>query len=192
MNRGQSLRAGAVGGGPLLGTATPPRAAGSSVLDTEAEQGFTVPEDNGMRGRSPREQTRIGQALRTHEMRMGGSVAHSISWDEPALTTGEPGPRTQFLDELRCHQQITEGNVIPTLDRAWEALADLQVGNTPGRNEPPPGEINVRTVFKPVHEQGYGGIVGMEHGMSGEGTSGEQAVIDAYACVDSFNTPLCP
>jgi hydroxypyruvate isomerase len=84
------------------------------------------------------------------------------------------------------HQQITEGNLIPNLDAAWEEIAYVQVGDHPGRNEPTTGEINFRNVFKHLHEKGYEGIVGMEHGASMDGKEGEQAVMDAYASVDSF------
>lgn len=255
--------------------------AGEDVVDQiqfMAEQGFTALEDNGMKGRSTREQNRIGEALREHDMRMGVFVAHSISWGEPALVTGEDEPRQQFLDEIResievaervdatwmtvvpgardlrldpgyqranlietlreaaeilephdltmvleplnnrrdhpnqflthtaqayeicravdspaCkilydlyHQQITEGNLIPNLDAAWDEIAYLQIGDNPGRNEPTTGEINFKNIFQHVYEKGYDGILGMEHGMSGEGREGERAVIDAYIASDSF------
>lgn len=243
-----------------------------------AEQGFTAFEDNGMKGRSQSEQTRIADALRAHDMQMGVFVAHSISWGEPALVTGEDGPRQQFLDEIRAsvevadrvgatwmtvvpgardlrldagyqranlvetlreaaailephdlvmvleplnnrhdhpnqflthtaqayeicravdspsckilydvyHQQITEGNLIPNADAAWEEIAYVQVGDNPGRNEPTTGEINFRNVFAHLHEKGYDGIVGMEHGVSGDGKAGETAVIEAYRSCDAF------
>lgn len=245
-----------------------------------AEQGFTAFEDNGMKGRSAREQSRIADALRAHDMQMGVFVAHSISWQEPALVTGEKGPRRQFLDEIRAsvevadrvgatwmtvvpgardlrldagyqranlvetlreaaailephdlvmvleplnnrrdhpnqflthtaqayeicravdspackilydvyHQQITEGNLIPNLDAAWAEIAYVQVGDNPGRNEPTTGEINFRNVFAHLHEKGYDGVVGMEHGTSGEGKAGEKAVIEAYRTCDAFGT----
>jgi hydroxypyruvate isomerase len=310
MDRRHFLRRSALAGGALLGTAGTVRAeaspafgvdqadfhlnyapspgqfetlAGSDLVDQisfMAEQGFPAFEDNGMKGRSRREQSRIADALREHDMQMGVFVAHSISWQEPALVTGEDGPRQQFLDEIResvevadrvdatwmtvvpgardlrldpgyqranlvevlreaaailephdlvmvleplnnrrdhpnqflthtaqayeicravdspaCkilydlyHQQITEGNLIPNLDAAWEEIAYVQVGDNPGRNEPTTGEINFRNVFAHLYEKGYDGIVGMEHGTSGEGEAGERAVIDAYRTVDAFGT----
>lgn len=308
MDRRRFLQRSALAGGTLLGTAGSAQAGLSSAFSREpdefnlnyapspgqfralagsdpvdqiafmAEQGFTALEDNGMKGRSEKEQTRIGDALRQHDMQMGVFVAHSISWGEPALVTGEEEPRQQFLDEIResvevadrvdatwmtvvpgardlrldsgfqranlievlreaveilephdlvmvleplnnrrdhpnqflthtaqayeicravdspaCkilydvyHQQITEGNLIPNLDAAWEEIAYVQVGDNPGRNEPTTGEINFRNVFKHLYEKGYEGIVGMEHGASAEGEAGERAVIEAYRTVDSF------
>jgi hydroxypyruvate isomerase len=96
-------------------------------------------------------------------------------------------PSCKILDDL-YHQQITEGNLIPNLDAAWSEIAYIQVGDNPGRKEPTTGEINYKNVFKHLYEKGYQGIVGMEHGNSKPGAEGEQAVIEAYAQVDSFKT----
>jgi len=41
-------------------------------------------------------------------------------------------------------------------------------------------------VFKHIHEKGFDGVVGMEHGQSQPGRAGEQAVIDAYVTSDDF------
>jgi hydroxypyruvate isomerase len=84
------------------------------------------------------------------------------------------------------HQQITEGNLIPNIDAAWDEIAYIQVGDNPGRNEPGTGEINYRNVFRHLHEKGFTGIVGMEHGNSQRGQEGERAVIDAYVAADSW------
>ena len=94
-------------------------------------------------------------------------------------------PSCKILDDL-YHQQIQEGNLIPNIDDAWEEIAYFQVGDNPGRKEPTTGEINYSNVFKHIHEKGYTGIVGMEHGNSKPGKEGELAVIEAYAGVDNF------
>ena len=94
-------------------------------------------------------------------------------------------PYCKILDDL-YHQQITEGNLIPNIDRAWSEIAYFQVGDNPGRKEPTTGEINFRNVFKHIHGKGFTGIVGMEHGNSKPGKEGEQAVIDAYRYCDDF------
>ncbi len=94
-------------------------------------------------------------------------------------------PSCKILDDL-YHQQIQEGNLIPNMDRAWEEIAYFQVGDNPGRKEPTTGEINYLNVFRHIHEKGFTGIVGMEHGNSMKGKEGELAVIKAYASVDQF------
>ncbi len=94
-------------------------------------------------------------------------------------------PACKILDDL-YHQQIHEGNLIPNMDLAWDEIAYFQVGDNPGRKEPTTGEINYLNVFKHIHERGYTGIVGMEHGNSIPGQEGEEALISAYASVDNF------
>lgn len=94
-------------------------------------------------------------------------------------------PCCKILDDL-YHQQITEGNLIPNLDRAWDEIAYIQVGDNPGRKEPTTGEINYLNVFKHLHEKGFRGIVGMEHGNKHAGKEGEEALLKAYRSVDAF------
>jgi hydroxypyruvate isomerase len=94
-------------------------------------------------------------------------------------------PSCKILDDL-YHQQITEGNLIPNIDRAWDEIAYFQIGDNPGRKEPGTGEINYLNVFKHIHSKGFDGIMGMEHGVAGEGAAGEQSLVEAYRTVDAF------
>lgn len=94
-------------------------------------------------------------------------------------------PSCKILFDI-YHQQIQEGNLIPNMEASWSEIAYIQIGDNPGRKEPTTGEINYGNVFKWIHEQGYDGILGMEHGNSREGKEGELAVIEAYKKVDSF------
>jgi hydroxypyruvate isomerase len=95
-------------------------------------------------------------------------------------------PSCKILYDL-YHQQITEGNLIPNIDAAWDEIAYFQVGDNPGRKEPGTGEINYRNVFKHIHGKGYMGIVGMEHGNAAKGHGGERAVIDAYIAAEGWS-----
>ena len=101
------------------------------------------------------------------------------------ICRGVDSPSCKILDDL-YHQQITEGNLIPNLDRAWSEIAYIQVGDHPGRKEPGTGEINYRNVFGHLHRRGFEGVVGMEHGNAAGGKEGERAVIDAYRAADAF------
>jgi hydroxypyruvate isomerase len=95
-------------------------------------------------------------------------------------------PSCKILYDI-YHQQITEGNLIPNINRAWDEIAYFQVGDNPGRNEPGTGEINYRNVFRHIHGKGFTGVVGMEHGNSiRQSREGERAVIDAYVAADAF------
>jgi hydroxypyruvate isomerase len=84
------------------------------------------------------------------------------------------------------HQAITEGNMIPNMEAAWDEIPYLQVGDHPGRNEPGTGEINYQNIFKFLYQKGFDGIIGMEHGRSIDGREGELALIEAYLEADDF------
>ncbi len=94
-------------------------------------------------------------------------------------------PSCKILDDL-YHQQVTEGNLIPNINMAWEEIAYFQLGDNPGRCEPTTGEINYKNIFKHLYNKGFKGVVGMEHSNSKPGKEGEKAVIEAYRICDSF------
>jgi hydroxypyruvate isomerase len=94
-------------------------------------------------------------------------------------------PACKILFDI-YHQQIQEGNLIPNIEACWDEIAYFQIGDNPGRKEPTTGEINFKNVFRYIHQRGFTGILGMEHGNSIDGLKGEQRVLDAYKEVDSF------
>jgi hydroxypyruvate isomerase len=94
-------------------------------------------------------------------------------------------PSCKILDDL-YHQQITEGNLIPNIDKAWKHIEYIQLGDNPGRKEPGTGEINYHNIFAHLHGKGFTGVVGMEHGLSQGGKEGEQKLIKAYRDCDIF------
>ena len=94
-------------------------------------------------------------------------------------------PSCKILFDI-YHQQISEGNLIPNIDKSWLEIEYFQIGDNPGRKEPTTGEINYLNVFKHIYSKGYKGVMGMEHGNSKTGKDGEMAVIEAYRNVDNF------
>ena len=100
-----------------------------------------------------------------------------------ALCKAVDSPACKILFDI-YHQQITEGNLIPNMGRAWEEIAYIQIGDNPGRKEPTTGEINYANVFAWLNEKGFDGVCGMEHGNSERGAEGEKKVIAAYREVD--------
>ena len=94
-------------------------------------------------------------------------------------------PSCKIVDDI-YHQQITEGNIIPNIDKCWDYIGAFHLGDNPGRNEPTTGEINYKNVFKHIYNKGYDGVLCCEHGKSKRGKEGEQAFIKAYREVDSF------
>jgi hydroxypyruvate isomerase len=117
-------------------------------------------------------------------------------WDHPGLFLTKisqayqicravRSPSCKIIDDL-YHQQITEGNLIPNIDRAWDEIVSFHLGDTPGRKEPLTGEVNFKNVFKHLYSKEYDGVLCMEHGKSLPGKEGEKAVIQAYRICDDF------
>ena len=94
-------------------------------------------------------------------------------------------PSCKILYDM-YHMQRNTGNVIPMMDLVWSEIGYLQIGDNPGRKEPGTGEVNWRNVFRHVHEKGFAGVLGMEHGNSRPGKEGDRAVIDAYVAADGW------
>ena len=95
-------------------------------------------------------------------------------------------PSCKIVNDL-YHQQITEGNLIPNIDKAWSEIGAFHLGDNPGRNEPTSGEINYKNIFKHLHKKGYAGVLCMEHGKSkGNSKESERALIEAYRACDDF------
>lgn len=239
------------------------------------DQGFRSIEDNGMLGRPPAEQSKIGDLLNKLGMTMGVFVVDTGNNWKTSMTTGKPEFKEAFLktckesvetakrcnakwatvvpgyferslpmgiqtahvvDALRSgaeifephglimvleplsdnpdlflrtaeqsfeickavkspsckilydiyHMQRNTGNLIPVMDMCWDEIAYIQIGDNPGRKEPGTGEINYKNIFKHLHKKGYQGVLGMEHGIAGQGKDGEAALIKAYREADSF------
>lgn len=102
-----------------------------------------------------------------------------------AICKAVNSPSCKFLFDM-YHMQRNEGNIINNLKAAWSEIAYLQIGDNPGRKEPGTGEMYYRNIFRFIHEQGYKGILGMEHGNAYPGKDGEQKLIQAYRDSDNF------
>jgi hydroxypyruvate isomerase len=117
-----------------------------------------------------------------HKINHPGMFLHTIP-QAYALAKAVGSPSIKVLYDF-YHVQIQEGNLLPTLDYAWDEIAYIQMGDTPGRNEPTSGEINFVNALQYVHDKGYRGFVGLEHGTSKPGKEGEWATLEAYRTID--------
>jgi hydroxypyruvate isomerase len=102
-----------------------------------------------------------------------------------AICKAVGSPSCKILYDI-YHMQKNEGNLIFNMDKCWEEIAYIQIGDNPGRKEPGTGEINYLNVFKHIDSKGFKGILGMEHGNALPGKEGEQALIAAYRKADQF------
>jgi hydroxypyruvate isomerase len=94
-------------------------------------------------------------------------------------------PSCKIVNDI-YHQQITEGNLIPNIEAAWNEIGAFHCGDNPGRNEPFTGEINFKNVFKYIYSRKYEGTICMEHGKSLQGKEGEIKLLEAYREADNF------
>jgi hydroxypyruvate isomerase len=82
--------------------------AGNDIIDQirfAAEQGFTAWEDNGLPGRPPELQEKIGAALREHGMTMGVFVAYG-NFDEPVFVRSDHPKRDEVLAKMKQAVEI--------------------------------------------------------------------------------------
>lgn len=61
------------------------------------------------------------------------------------------------------HQQIMEGNIIPSVTKNLDCIAHLHAAGHPGRHELQNGELNYTVVFDAIDKAGYTGACGLEY-----------------------------
>ena len=117
-----------------------------------------------------------------HKIDHPGMFLHTVP-QAYALVKAVGSKRLKVLFDI-YHVQIQEGNLLPTLDQAWDEVGYFQIGDTPGRKEPGTGEINYKNVLQHIHDKGYQGFLGLEHGHSQSGKEGVEKTVQAYREVD--------
>jgi len=102
-----------------------------------------------------------------------------------AICKAVNSPSCKILFDM-YHMQRNEGDIINNINLTYSEIAYFQIGNNPGRKEPMTGEMDYKNIFKHIHNKGYKGILGMEHGNSQPGKEGESVLIKAYRDSDNF------
>ncbi len=85
----------------------------------------------------------------------------SSSYEAFGIVEEVGSPAVKVLYDV-YHQQISEGNIIPTIRKYAELIGHMHIADVPGRNQPGTGELNYRNIFAAVDGTGYGGYMGME------------------------------
>jgi hydroxypyruvate isomerase len=52
------------------------------------------------------------------------------------------------------HQQITEGNIIPNIDRAWSEIGAFHIGDNPAAKNPQPVKSTIAMSLHHIHKKG--------------------------------------
>jgi hydroxypyruvate isomerase len=77
-------------------------------LKFAADEGFSAWEDNGMKGRSVEEQSRIAKAMTDLGITMGVFVANDIDWTNPTLSTGTADSVAKFVQNCRDSVEVAK------------------------------------------------------------------------------------
>jgi hydroxypyruvate isomerase len=71
-------------------------------------------------------------------------------------------PHVRLLFDI-YHEQVQQGNVIPTLTEAAPYVAVFHVADSPGRHDPGTGEMKYADIYAAIRKSGFAGIVAMEY-----------------------------
>src|SRR5215203_7502086 len=89
--------------------------------------------------------------------------------DTLALVEAVDSPHVRMMLDL-YHAQIGQGNLVALVERAGQAVGEVQVADVPGRCEPGSGEVHYPAVARALRRIGYTGTVGLEAYASGDDT----------------------
>ena len=94
------------------------------------------------------------------------------------------------------HAQMTEGNLLNTIQRYLPYIGHIQVSDVPGRHEPGTGEINYPAIFATLEQLGYAGYIGLEYHPSGDTDQslawlpvGKRRTVPAQSFLQSITNP---
>ena len=78
------------------------------------------------------------------------------------------------------HQQITEGDIIPTVTNNLDLIAHLHAAGHPGRHDLWEGELNYGFIFDAIDRAGYTGACGLEYSSLMDPTEGLKKSKEIY------------
>ena len=84
-----------------------------------------------------------------------------------------------------AHIQAMDGNLIAHLEATWDAIAIVQLADTPGRLEPGTGEVDFAGVLGVLKRRGFRGLVELEFGWSKPGRDAEQEGLERLRRLDA-------
>lgn len=71
-------------------------------------------------------------------------------------------PKVKVIYDI-YHQQVMEGNIIPSITKNLDCIAHLHAAGHPGRNELQYGENDYRNIIRAIDAAGYTGALGLEY-----------------------------
>lgn len=122
-------------------------------------------------------------------------ISHALAGKEPLIKSFADGyllcesvnrPCCKLLADFYHEGEI--GNGMHMIDHAaavWDQVAYVQIGDSPGRQEPGTGLLDYSAALKWMRQSGYSGVIGMEHDVQGQGEAGLDALLAAYRKIDA-------
>lgn len=92
-------------------------------------------------------------------------------------------PSVKLMVDL-FHTHVADGDIVANVDRVWEEMAHIQIGDAPGRIEPGAGEINWPYVLGHLLRRGYDGLVELEFVFAQQDRAAEQRSLDLLHAID--------
>lgn len=119
-------------------------------------------------------------------------LSHGVKGGAPLLRSFEEGGLLcKLVNRKSCklladfyHEGSIGGDLIPNAEKVWDQVAYVQYGDVPGRKEPGTGKLDYKAVTQWLHDKGYQGVIGMEHGASTKGPEGLKKLVDSYRAID--------
>jgi len=122
-------------------------------------------------------------ALETvNERRWPNMLLHHIP-DAYAIVKAVGSPAVKLIFDIG-HIAPMDGEVLANLEATWDAIAVIQVADTPGRLELGSGELNWVNIFRFIRNRGYTGLIELEHVNSRSGADGEHHMLDMLKTID--------
>ena len=115
--------------------------------------------------------------------RLPGMLLHHID-DAREIVTAVGSPAVRLIFDT-AHIQAMDGDLIANLEAAWDAVAIVQLADTPGRLEPGTGEVDFDAVLAVLKRRGFRGLVELEFNWSAAGRDVEQAGIERLRRIDA-------
>lgn len=104
--------------------------------------------------------TLIVEPLNTKVNHPGHYLVHAAEAFE--VVAAVDSPQVKVVYDI-YHQQISEGDLIPTIRAGIGHIAYFHAADHPGRNEPGTGEIHYPNVLEAIRHTGYSGYIGLEY-----------------------------
>ncbi|MCD1258610.1 TIM barrel protein [Paenibacillus athensensis] len=92
--------------------------------------------------------------------------------DEAFAVLNEVGSEQVKLVYDIYHQQVTEGNILSTMEQNLSAIGHVHAAGCPGRGELDTGELDYIRIFRALAAMGYEGAVGLEYFPAGDPDAG--------------------